>query len=163
MKHITVIDKSFRNNTVLIDVDVDKCLMVTDDAMALIGIRKLEEIVRIVDLILENTAMKMTGLGEDEMDEDKENDAIRDSIILESQIALDLAAVSLTSALAAKDRIGEEASERMADIADEILEIIRKLCDLSPAISAVDPEEYHRYVGKVLMNELDEWEKKEEE
>ena len=163
MKHITVVDKSFRNDEVLIDVDIDKCLIVTDDAMALIGIRKLEEIVRVVDLILENVAMKMTGLGVDEMDEDKEGDAIRDSIIIESQLALNLAAVSLTSALAAKNRIGEETSEKMADIGDEVIGIVRKLCDLSPAISAVDAEEYHRYVGKILMNELDEWEKKEEE
>lgn len=163
MKHITVVDKSFRNDEVLIDVDIDKCLIVTDDAMALIGIRKLEEIVRVVDLILENVAMKMTGLDVDEMDEDKEGDAIRDSIILESQLALNLAAVSLTSALAVKSRIGEETSEKMADIGDEIIDIVRKLCDLSPAISAVDPEEYRRYVGRILMNELDEWEKKEEE
>lgn len=163
MKHITVIDKSFRNDEVLIDIDVDKCLMVTDDAMALIGIRKVEEILRIVDLILENVAMKMTGLGEDEMDEDKEGDAIRDSIILESQLALNLAAVSLTSALAAKNRIGEETSEKIANIGEEVIDIIQRLCNLSPAISTIDPEEYHRYVGKLLMNELDEWEKKEKE
>lgn len=162
MKHIAVTEKSFGSSKTMFEIDVDKCLMVTDDSMALIGIKRLEEIIHVVDTILENVAMKMTGLGEDEMDEAQENDAIKDVIVIESILALNLAVVSLMSSDAAEDRIGKESVDKMFSLSKKIIDIIREMCDLSPAVSVMDVEEYRKLMASRLMDELDKWEKKEE-
>lgn len=156
MKHLTVSERMFGEEHVIQEVDFSKMLMVTDDSIMFIGIKSQRELLRMLNSLVENLAMAIVGIDEDNHD----HQDLLDSVLMETILAIDMATMVLGAA-SKYDEFKKE-SGKMLDIAYRLMNIGRDVVNISPNIHVKTGEELRKDFGEILMDELIESEKRDQ-
>ena len=153
MKHLTVSERMFGEERVIKEVDFSKVIMVTDDNIMFVGIKSQTELLRMMSSMVENIAMALVGIDDDNHD----HQDLLDAVLTEAILAINLAAMPLGAA-SEYDEFKKE-SDKMFDLASRLMNIGREVADLSSNMQVMTKEELREDLGKSLMDELIESEK----
>ena len=160
MKHMVISERFCGEERVIQEIDFNKMIMITDDSMAVIDVKGQRELLQMLSAMLENLAMKLIGVDDDNRD----HQDLLDAVLLQGILAVDLASLALGPA----SEYGEfkKESRKLFDITSRLMGLGRDMANLSPNMHVMTEKELHEALGKILMDELDEAEKqdkKEEE
>lgn len=137
-------------------IDFNKMIMVTDDSIGIIGIRSQKEMLQMLDSMLENLAMILTDLDKDSHD----HQDLLDAVLLQGILAVNLASLALGPASELNEFKKE--SGKLFDITARLMGIGRDMANLSSNMHVMTEEELHEALGKSLMDELDQIEKRDQ-
>lgn len=156
MKHLTISERVCGEERVIQEIDFSKLIMVTDDSVGFIGIKSQKELLRMLDAMLENLAMTLTGVDEDNHD----HQDLLDAILMQGILAINMAALALGPA-SEYDEFKNE-SGRLFDITSRLMGIGRDVANLSPNLHVMTEDDLRKAIGRQLMDELDEIEKRDQ-
>lgn len=153
MKHLIVSERVCGEERPIQDVSFSKLIMVTDEFVGLVGIDGQRDLMHLLDAMLENIAIQMTGFDESH----KDHQDVLDSVIMQGILAINLAILAIGPASEYKELKKE--SVKLFDIMARLMGIGRDLANLSSHISVMTEDELRKALGKTLMDELTESEK----
>lgn len=156
MKHVIISERFCDEERVVQEIDFNKMIMVTDDSIGIIGIRSQKEMLQMLDSMLENLAMILTDLDKDSHD----HQDLLDAVLLQGILAVNLASLALGQASELNEFKKE--SGKLFDITARLMGIGRDMANLSPNMHVMTEEELHEALGKSLMDELDQIEKRDQ-
>ena len=156
MKHLTVSERMFGDEHVIKEVDFSKMMMITDDNIMFIGIKSQTELLRMLSSMIENMAMTLVGVDDD----NHNHQDLLDAVLTEAILAINLASMPLGAA-SEYDEFNEE-SDKLLDLASRIMAIGRDVAELSSNMQVMTREELREDLGKSLMDELIESEKRDQ-
>ena len=156
MKHLIVSERVCGEERPIQDVSFNKLIMVTDEFVGLVGIDGQRDLMHLLDAMLENIAIQMTGFDE----EHKDHQDVLDAVIMQGILAINLATLAIGPASGYKEL--EKESVKLFDITSKLMGIGRDLANLSPNTIVMTEDELREALGKQLMNELEESEKRDQ-
>lgn len=156
MRHLTISERVCGEERVIQEIDFSKLIMVTDDSVGFIGIKNQKELLRMLDAMLESLAMSLTGVDEDNHDRQD----LLDAILLQGILAINMATLALGPA-SEHDEFKKE-SGKLFDITSRLMGIGRDMANLSPNMHVMTEDELREAIGKQLMDELDEIDKRDQ-
>lgn len=156
MKHLTVSERMFGEEHVIQEVDFSKMLMVTDDSVMFVGIKSQRELLRMLNSLIENLAMTLVGLDEDNHD----HQDLLNTVLTQAILAIDMASMTVRPA-SEYDEFKKE-SDKLSEIASRLMDIGKDVVSLSTNMHIMTEEELRKNIGKALMDELIESEKRDQ-
>lgn len=156
MKHLVISERFCGEEHVVQEADFNKMIMVTDDSIGIINIKSQKELLQMLDAMMENLAMKLINIGDDNRD----HQDLLDAVLLQGILAVNLASLALGPASELNEFKKE--SGKLFDITARLMGIGRDMANLSPNMHVMTEEELHEAIGKSLMDELDEIEERDQ-
>ena len=156
MKHLTISERICGEDRQIQDLDFSKMIMVTDEFVGFIGIKSQKEMLQLLDAMLENLAMTVTGVDED----NKSHQDLLDAVLMQGVLAINMATLALGPA-SEYDEFKKE-SGKLFDITSRLMGIARDVANLSPNMHVMTEDELREALGKQLMDELNESEKRDQ-
>lgn len=156
MRHLTISERVCGEERVIQEINFSKLIMVTDDSVGFIGIKNQKELLRMLDAMLENLAMSLVGVDEDSHDRQD----LLDAILLQGILAINMATLALGPA-SEYDEFKKE-SGKLFDITSRLMGIGRDMANLSPNMHVMTEDELREAIGRQLMDELDEIDKRDQ-
>ena len=150
-----IIERFCGEERVVQEIDFNKMIMVTDDSIGIINIKSQRELLQMLDAMMESLAMKLAGVDDDNHD----HQDLLDAVLLQGILSVNLASLALGPA-SELDEFKRESS-KLFDITSRLMGIGRDMANLSPNMHVMTEEELHEALGKSLMDELDEVEKRD--
>lgn len=132
-------------------------LLVTDNAVGIMGLKDQRDIMVLMDKLLEKIAFNDLQISDDSSD-----DEIRDGLYCQAILALNLSLTALgpmIDDIAVSESVRAEISSIMKTVVVSIKRVISLTKDLSVDMGA----NYHKDVSDILMDELNEYEKNDNE
>ena len=156
MKHMVISERVCGEERPIQDVSFSKLIMVTDEVVGFVGIDGQRDLMHLLDVMLENIAIQMTGFD----DEHKDHQDVLDAVIMQGILAINLAILAIGPASEYKEL--EKESVKLFNITSKLMGIGRDLANLSPNMRVMTEDELREALGKQLMNELEESEKRDQ-
>lgn len=151
MKHIKITEKNLGSEKVLFDEDFSKLAMVTDVSVSVVGFNSMEDMSNVIDIITTMYFLKhMKG------------DVSHKDISYMKLIFMIHMLMSVDG-----DLIDEDVTKEFTDASEDLMNALTKIVvetskDCS-YMDAIDRETFKEYVDQMLVDELEEYEKRQKE
>lgn len=141
------------------DENFEQGILKCGDVIGMFGFSNPMEVILQMEEVAENLAIRISGL--EENDDPSENDILA-AVITECIIGIDLAALSL-GPIAETEIISDEAKRaRLRKHAFELIEKGKEIASICDAVHISTMDEYKRKLGELIMDELEESEKRDQ-
>lgn len=130
-----------------------KLLMVTDGAVALMGLKSQKDILILLDRLIERTAFTAM-----EIDDDSDIKDVKDAAYYQTIIAINLAILAIGPLTELKEF--EDKRAELTDITKTLTKLAVDVSNLSDNLGIEMSGDKNTIVSDTLMRELEEWEKK---
>ena len=155
MKHLTISERACGEEHVIQEVDFSRMIMVTEDGVGFINIGNQRNLMHMLDTMFKSLAIMMTDFDED----DHDHQDLLEVVLLQGILAIDMAILAVEPASEC-DGFKKE-SGKLCDITARLIGIGRDMANLSPNMHIMTEGELLEALGKSLMDELDEVEKRD--
>ena len=156
MMHLTISERICGEDHLIQDLDFSKMIMVTDESFGFVGIKSQKEALQLLDAMLENLAITVTGIDKDNISHQN----LLDAVLMQGVFAINMATLALGPA-SEYDEFKKE-SGKLLDITSRLMGIARDVANLSPNMHVMTEDELREALGKQLMDELNESEKRDQ-
>ena len=156
MMHLTISERTCGEDHPIKDLDFSKMIMVTDESFGFVGIKSQSEMLQLLDAMLENLAMTVTGVDEN----NRGHQDLLDAVLMQGILAINMATLALGPA-SEYDEFKKE-SGKLLDITSRLMGIARDVANLSQNMHVMTEDELREALGKQLMDELNESEKRDQ-
>ena len=151
MKHIKITEKNLGSEEILFDEDFSKLAMVTDVSVGMVGFSNLEDISGIVDIIVTMYFTKQM-----------KDDADRKDVFYMKLIFMIHMLMTIVGDLLDED-VSEEFKSASENLTKALADIAKAASEDCSYMNVIDLESFDEYVGKMLMDELEEYERRQSE
>lgn len=151
MKHIKITEKNLGSEEVLFDEDFSKIAMVTDVSVGMVGFGNLEDLSNVIDIIVTMYFMRQM-----------KDDADRKDVFYMKLIFMIHMLMTIVGDLVDED-VTEEFTSASENLTKALADIAKAASEDCSYMDVIDLENFEEYVGRMLMDELEEYERKQKE
>lgn len=151
MKHIKITEKNLGSEKVLFDEDFSKLAIVTDVSVGVVGFDNLEDLFNVVDIIVTTYFLKHM-----------KNDVSHKDMSYMKLIFMIHMLMSVDGDLIDED-VTKEFTDASEDLTNALTKIVVETSKDCSYMDAIDRETFKEYVDQMLVDELEEYEKRQKE
>ena len=149
MKHIKITENNLGSEKVLFDEDFSKLAIVTDVSVGMVGFGNLEDLSNVIDIIVAMYFMRQM----------KDDADCKDVFYMKLIFMIHMLMV-IVSDLVDED-VTEEFKSASKNLTKALANIVKAASKDCSYMDVIDMESFDEYVGRMLIDELEEYEKRQ--